>query len=146
MSDKRKYVSSTSEQDTSINTSVNSPSEDRKPKMKKSKGKAPKKKMAESNEELTSLSKSIEEINRKLSNILTKDDKKIIQEILVDTLDPMKEKLLGSIINIVEKIECETNDKAIEYATLQKKLDTMMLHSEGLKEENDRLMTDLNKS
>ena len=42
--------------------------------------------MAESNEELKCLSKSIEEINSKLSNILTKDDTKFIQEILVDTL------------------------------------------------------------
>ena len=63
-----------------------------------------KQKMAESNEELKYLSKSIEEINRKLSNTLTKDDKKCIQEILVATLDQMKEKLLGFIINRVEKI------------------------------------------
>ena len=86
MSDiKRKYISSTSEHDTSINTSVNSPPEVKKPKKKKGKGSAKKQKMAESNEELKYLSKSIEDINRKLNNTLSKDDKKIIQEIMLAT-------------------------------------------------------------
>ena len=35
MNDKRKYISSTSEQDTSVNTSVNSPKEEKSQKRKK---------------------------------------------------------------------------------------------------------------
>ena len=103
MNDKRKYISSTSEQDTSVNTSVNSPPEVKKPKKKSSKASAKKKRIEEkSNENLKCLTTSIEEINKQLRNILKKDNKSFIQEILIDALDQLKEKLLGSIINRVE--------------------------------------------
>ena len=85
MNEKRKYFSSTSEQDTSVNTSVNSPPEEKKPKKKKSKCNKKQKMAEESNEVLKRLTKSIEDINKTLSNILTKEDKKFIQEIIVDT-------------------------------------------------------------
>ena len=96
-------------------------------------------------EDLTSLTTSIEEINKKLRNILTKEDKTFIQEVLEDTLKQMKDKLLGSIINRVESIECEIHDKAIENADLKQEIDTILGQSECLKNENKMLKLQLDK-
>ena len=141
---KRKYSSSASELDTSKNTSVSTPTEV-KPKKKK-KGKAKKQKMAdETKEELKLLTKSIDEINKKLNNILTKDNKAIIREIITETLDQMKDKLVGSIIKRLDNMEGEMHERALENATLMKKIETMSSREETLTKERNKLKAELSQ-
>ena len=144
MNDKRKYISSTSELDTSANASETSVVE-AKTKIKK-KSKAKKQKMAnETKEELRSLTKSIDEINKKLNNILTKDDKAIIREIIYETIEQMKEKLLGSITKRLDSIEGEIHERAIENQALKKDIANMTEKNEKLQEERKKVETELNK-
>lgn len=144
MNDKRKYISSTSELDTSANASETSVVE-AKTKIKK-KSKAKKQKMAnETKEELKCLTKSIEEINKKLNNILTKDDKAIIREIIYETIEQMKGKLLGSIIKRLDSIEGEMHERAIENQNLKKEIADMTKENKKLQEERSKAETELNK-
>ena len=76
---------------------------------------------------------------------MTKEVQTFIQEILVDTLNQMNDKLLGSIINRVESIECDIHDKAIENADLKQEIDTILGQSEFLKNENIMLKLRLDK-
>ncbi|KAH3852262.1 hypothetical protein DPMN_094765 [Dreissena polymorpha] len=46
----------------------------------------------------SSIEKRLQEISSKLSNVLTKDDNLIIKKIIRETLEELKEKLLGSVM------------------------------------------------
>ena len=86
----------------------------------------------ETKEELKLLTKNIDEINKKNNNILTKDNKAIIREIITATLDQMKDKLVDSIIKRLDNMEGEMHERALEIATLTKKIETMSAREETL--------------
>ena len=48
-------------------------------------------------EEEETLSQKIDTINKKLNNILTKDDTKFIKLIITETLQEMKDKIIGTV-------------------------------------------------
>ena len=88
-----------------------------KTKNKKSKNKKPK-----LDSSMTSLEQKVEAINAKLNDILTKKDKDFIKNILIDTLEEMKDKIIGSVLLRVEKLEGELHEKCIEQTELKNKI------------------------
>ncbi|KAH3746494.1 hypothetical protein DPMN_180902 [Dreissena polymorpha] len=51
------------------------------------------------------LSNQLDEISAKLSKVLTKDDTPFIRDIIKETVEQLKEKLLGSVLKRLEILE-----------------------------------------
>ena len=61
-------------------------------------------------------------INKKLNNVLTKDDTNFIKQIIQETVNEIKETLLASVLHRVETVEGELHDLAIKNETLKKEI------------------------
>jgi hypothetical protein len=53
-------------------------------------------------------------INEKLCNVIAKNDKSSIREVIHDTINKMKDQFLSSIVKKIEVIEGSVHDRAIE--------------------------------
>ena len=71
-----------------------------------------------------SIEKHLEDINAKLSNVLTKSDTSILKNLIKDTLEEVKDKFLGSLIKRLEILEGNLFDQTKEIETLQKLVKT----------------------
>ena len=67
-----------------------------------------------SSKELSSLTQKIEDMNKHMKNMLTKKDKNFIKDILIDSLDEIKDKIVGAVMKRLKIIEGELHDNAIE--------------------------------
>ena len=108
-----------------------------------------KKKLKTSDTNMAQLEKKIEEINTKLSEMLTKKDQSFIKQILVDTLDEMKDKIIESVLHRVEVLESEVHEIAIEQTKqkeeTQKIKQTIKDENNVLKEENKKLLKQISE-
>ena len=128
---KRQLSSTTSDADTSINiTPIKDIQEEKATKTQRNK---PKKKLKTTD---MALEQKIEEINTKLSEMLTRKDKSFIKQILVDTLDEMKDKIIGSVMHRVEQLEGEIHDISIQQTKQNEKIEKITEENETLKMEN----------
>ena len=73
-----------------------------------------------SSKEMCSLTQKIQEINKHMKNMLTKKDKSFINDILIDSLDEIKDKIVGAVMKRLEIIEGQLHDNAIENSRLKK--------------------------
>ena len=80
-------------------------------------------------EETESMRMKIDQINDKLNDILTKDVTTFIKKIIIESLEEMKEKILGTVIKRIEIVESELHEKANE-------IDKMKVEVEKCKTEN----------
>ena len=132
---KRSYISSTSDLESSIDTSNTStpiapkPTTEEKKEKKLSKSQRQKKAKLEQKEtELVlemsakSMENQLKEINDKLSNMLTKNDKSFIKEMIKATMEEIKDSLLAPVVKRIEVLEGELHDKDIENGKLRKEL------------------------
>ena len=87
----------------------------------------------------SSLEIKIEEINKKLCQMLTKNDKNFIKDILISTLEEMKDKIMGSVIKRVEILEGEIHDKAVKNDEMKKEVKKCKEENEKLTSENKKL-------
>ena len=62
-------------------------------------------KQTEDKSDSISIEKHLEDINAKLSNVLTKSDTSILKNLIKDTLEEVKDKFLGSLIKRLEILE-----------------------------------------
>ena len=137
---KRKEISSVSELDTS--GAINSPKEEQKLKQKKKK--KPKTDTEASGftkqEEIQSkgesvhpnVCKQLEEINKKLSNVLRKDDG-FLRDLIKDMFQQMKEEFLGAVYKRIEILEGKLFEKDQDNDTLLKSIDVL---KQRIKEKN----------
>ena len=118
--------------------------EEDKPKKKQNKPKK-KQKTSEmaSSKELCSLTQKVEEINKHMKNMLTKKDKSFIKDILIDSLDEIKDKIVGAVMKRLEIIEGELHENAIENSKLKKEIQSCKVENETLKEENKQIKTEI---
>ncbi|KAH3737618.1 hypothetical protein DPMN_044211 [Dreissena polymorpha] len=70
--------------------------------------------------ELT-IDKRLEEISNKLSNVLTKDDSTFIKDIIKETVEQLKEKLLGNVIRRIEILENDVFEQNEKLSSLKRK-------------------------
>ena len=82
------------------------------------------------------LEQSLQEINTKLNNVLTKNDNHFIKQIIKDTVNELKESLLESVVKRIEIVKGELHDKVIENDTLKKEV---QLLSNSLKEKENEM-------
>lgn len=87
--------------------------------------------------ETSCIEQRLDEINSKLSNVLTKNNTDIIRNIIKDVLEGLKEKLLGSVVKQIEIIESNLFDQAKELASLKEKLTEKDKEIEILKQSNE---------
>ncbi|KAH3857654.1 hypothetical protein DPMN_100265 [Dreissena polymorpha] len=87
--------------------------------------------------EPSSIEKRLDEISTKLSNVLTKGDTDIIRNIIKETLEELKEKLLASVLKQLEIIESNMFDQAKELASLKEKMNEQTKEIEILKNCNE---------
>ncbi|KAH3792269.1 hypothetical protein DPMN_145760 [Dreissena polymorpha] len=72
----------------------------------------------------SSIEKRLEEISNKLSNVLTKDDSTFIKEIISETVEQLKDNLLGNVIRRIEILESDVFDQKREIEMLKKENET----------------------
>ncbi|XP_052791850.1 uncharacterized protein LOC128225998 [Mya arenaria] len=61
----------------------------------------------------TQIENKLDDINQKLNNMLTKNDRSFIQNIIMDTLDEIKDTLLKSVVHRVEILESELHETIV---------------------------------
>ncbi|KAH3724637.1 hypothetical protein DPMN_050459 [Dreissena polymorpha] len=88
--------------------------------------------------ELT-IEKRLEEISSKLSNVLTKDDSIFIKDIIKETVEQLKEKLLGNVIRRIEILENDVFEQKREIEQLKKESESKSKQIEDLKSQNAAL-------
>lgn len=93
----------------------------------------------------SSIVKKLDELDAKLSNVLSKNDKTFIREIIKDTILEMKEQLLSSISRRLEILESDVHDRDIETNKLKNALMEKEKEIEKLKEHNNELKMKLNQ-
>ena len=81
-------------------------------------------------------------MNKKLSKMLTKDDKIIFKEIIKDTFLELKEQLLGTIMKRLDTIESDLHEKAIENKTLKEEIQKM---KKTINKNDEEFETEMNK-
>jgi regulator of replication initiation timing len=97
-------------------------------------------KMAEKgNSDSNPVERKLDEISRKLSDVLTKSDSSFIRDIIKNMLTDMKDQILSSITRRVEVLESQIFDKNSETDKLKKQLESKQSEIEKLKEENQDL-------
>ena len=96
-------------------------------------------------ENMALLEQKIEEINNKLCEMLTKKDKQFIKEILVDTLDEMREKIIGTVMKKVNQLEGEVHEIALEKEKQEKEMKKLSEKNEDLVEKNKKLVDRISK-
>ncbi|KAH3724044.1 hypothetical protein DPMN_049846 [Dreissena polymorpha] len=72
--------------------------------------------------ESPSVEKRLDEISAKLSNVLTRSDTDIIKNIIKESLEGLKEQLLGSVVKQIEILESNLFDQAKELDSLKQQL------------------------
>ena len=143
-------VSSLNEWDSSLDKIVEH-IEGKKTKKKKSKNKNKKTKTSDyttETEEMANkntIDQTLEEMNQKLSKMLTKDDKKIFKEIIKDTFLELKEQLLGTIMKRLDVIENDLHEKEVENKNLKEEIKKMKKTINKNDEEFEREINKKNK-
>ena len=136
---KRSYISSTSDLETSLDTSNTSspqanPEGKKEGKKEKKLSKTQKLKKAKLEQKETELAlemgsknrdSQLQQINDKLSNMLTKTDTTFIKKMIKDTMMEIKDSLLAPVIKRVEILEGELHEKEIENQKLKKVLNDL---------------------
>lgn len=146
---KRSELSSISE----LDTSSNSPKTENKPKKKKSKSMSGKKQteIGTSEEKSTEVGTSLEvnrqltEINKKLSNVITKDDG-FLRELIREMFQQMKEEFLKSVSHRIDILEGKLFDKEEENDKLRKEITGLNKDVENQKSENIKLLEQIEKN
>ena len=150
---KRKEISSVSELDTSGAT--NNPKEEQKQNQKKKKKPKTDTDVSEPTKQeesqskgsppYSNLGKQLEEINKKLSNVLRKDDG-FLRELIKEMFQQMKEEFLGSVYKRIELLEGrlfekdQDNDRLLkDIDELKKRIEKKDLKIEEQKTENKKL-------
>ena len=75
--------------------------------------------------------------------MLTNKDKSFIKDILIDSLDEIKEKIVGAVMKRLEIIEGELHDNAIENSKLKKEMQKCKEENEALKKENQTVKKEM---
>ncbi|KAH3885804.1 hypothetical protein DPMN_009802 [Dreissena polymorpha] len=83
-----------------------------------------------------SIEKRLDEISQKLSNVLTKDDSLFIKEIIRETVEQLKDKLLGNVIHRIEILESDCFEQTREIELLKKESSIKSKLIEDLKSQN----------
>ena len=137
----RSLNSSNSDIDTSLNTTTETPIKTSKQTKKEKKQEKKKVKMMTEvmdeniKAEKDSMAEKIDQINSKLNNMLTKDDTKFIKLIITETLEEMREKIIGTVVKRVEIIESELHTKADENDKLKEVINQCKTENTLLKEQ-----------
>lgn len=130
---KRVHSSTTSDFDTSA-SALDSPvfKEDISKSKKKSKSKGKKQKTmtdylgnkdtSEIKSDNTSIEQKLDEINAKLSNVLTKSDRVFIKDLIKDTVNEMKDQILASVSKRLDILEGEVHIKSVENEAIKTEL------------------------
>jgi len=71
------------------------------------------------------LDSRLDEISKKLSNMLTKDDRSFIKTIIKETVEEIKESMLASVTKRIEILENDLHEKTIEAAKMETKMTEM---------------------
>ncbi|XP_060578456.1 uncharacterized protein LOC132735517 [Ruditapes philippinarum] len=104
-----------------------------------------------------SVEKMLDTINEKLSNVITKSDISLIRQVVIDTVNEMKEQFLSSLVKRLEILEGSVHDQASETDQLKKDLKNKQNELDEIKdkmqcirdrvrretETNDRVLNDL---
>lgn len=84
------------------------------------------------------------EINQKLSTVLTKEDKTFIENIIINTIEKMKENILSSVIHRLDIVESDNLDKDITCDKLKKDLEKQKKENASLKDHIETLRREVN--
>lgn len=141
---KRSEQSSVSDLDNSVN------SENKKGKAKKKKKKEDKmSKLKEvSDKEMetsdSSVASQLEAMNKKLANVISKDDK-TLQKLIRQTFKEMKEELLKSVSHRIDILEGKLFEKEKENDNLKEKIESLEKANETLKTKNEEKVVEMEK-
>ncbi|KAH3719476.1 hypothetical protein DPMN_062313 [Dreissena polymorpha] len=86
-----------------------------------------------------SIEKRLDEICNKLSHVLTKDDSAFIKDIIKETVEQLKDKLLGNVIRRIEILESDVFEHKREIDLLKQESAAKNKQIEVLKTENETL-------
>lgn len=89
--------------------------------------------------ERSPVEKKLEEIDKKLSQMLSKNDKCFIREIIKDTVNEMKDHILSSLTRRVEVLEGELHDRSVQEDKLRSELGKKDREIEALRQQNIEL-------
>ena len=133
---KRKGSDLTSE----LDSSVNSPSktEAAKPRKKKSKGNS-EQQGAEEKKETPEINRQLADINKKLSNVITRDDG-FLRGLIREIFHEMKDELLNSVSHRIELLEGTIFDNNEENDKLKTEIKHLNEELENQKAENEKLV------
>ena len=92
------------------------------------------------------IEKKLEEINNKLSKVLTKEDSSFIREIVKETVEQIKEKLLGTVLRRLEILEGSVFEQKRDIEKLQNDVLEKNKQIEELKSKNEMLHTEKSTS
>lgn len=92
-----------------------------------------------------SIEQRLEEICEKMANILTKDDRSFIREIMCDTLEEMKDKLFASVVKRLDVVEGDMHDLAVRMDGAGKEVERCVAEQKVLREENKRLRVEMDR-
>ena len=144
-------ISSLSEWDKSLDKLVDDinktkQSKKKKPKIQSTPEKSSKTEIETIQEETMSKGKTtdqrLDEMNKKLSNMITRDDKAIFREIIKETFEEMKTKLLEPIMKRLEILEGDLHSKNIENDNLKTEVINM---KQRIEEQNEEIQTIINQ-
>ena len=112
-------------------------------KKEKKKGKSKNKKVKLDPEMASSLEKKIEEINAKLSDMLTKKTKALLKVFWQILLKSWKTKIIGSVLLRVEKLEGDVHETIIGQSKLKKEIEECKTKNTALQDENTKLKNEI---
>lgn len=146
---KRSELSSISE----LDTSSNSPKTDTKPKKKKSKSMSGKKQTEHNTNEGKSteadssieMTRQLSEINKKLSNVITKDDG-FLRELIREMFQQMKDEFLKSVSHRIDILEGKLFEKEEENDRLRNAIAGLNKEIDSQKSENLKLLEQLERN
>lgn len=85
------------------------------------------------------ISKKLDEIDEKLKCVLTKSDKSFIKQIIQDTVEEMKDKIISSVVRRIEILEGEIHEMATENKKLTEELANQRKENEKFSEQYNKL-------
>lgn len=149
-------VTSVSDFDSTLNTSENDATSTlEQPKTNDSrigKQKAKKTKKAKtmsensSTENSSSIETKLEEINNKLAEVLTKKDRSFIRDMIKDTVDEIKEQILGTVNRRLDALENDVHVNAVDNERLRSEIKKQAKINDSLQSENINLKNELKRN
>ena len=91
------------------------------------------------------IKKQLDEISAKLSKVLTKDDTSFIKDIIKETVEQLKEKLLGSVLKRLEILEGTVFEQKSDIEFLKTEIQSKDTQIEKLKSEIHATVNEKNK-